>query len=176
MRPDTSWQAQAGQGYAVSAFAVDWQAKTVTCPQGHRSANWVVNHDPWGTGTVHVGFAKAACRACPSRPVCTRAKAAPRALTLRREGRHEAIQAMRKRQDTPEWRALYGARAGIEGCLSQGIRLCDLRRSRYVGLAKTHLQHVATAAALNLARLDAWLRGRPRAATRTSRFVRLMAA
>ena len=49
---------------------------------------------------------------------------------------------MRKRQDTPEWRALYGARAGIEGCLSQGVRLCGLRRSRYVGLAKTHLQHV----------------------------------
>jgi transposase len=138
--------------------------------------DWVVNRDPWGTGTVHVGFAKATCRACPSRPLCTRAKAAPRALTLRREGRHEAIQAMRKRQDTPEWRALYGARAGIEGCLSQGVRLCGLRRSRYVGLAKTHLQHVATAAALNVARLDAWLRGRPQAATRTSRFVQLMAA
>jgi transposase len=176
VRPDTSWQAQAGQGYAVSAFAVDWQAKTVTCPQGHRSVAWVVNRDPWGTGTVHVGFAKATCRACPSRPLCTRAKTAPRALTLRREGRHEAIQAMRKRQDTPEWRALYGARAGIEGCLSQGVRRCGLRRSRYVGLAKTHLQHVTTAAALNVARLDAWLRGRPRAATRTSRFVQLIAA
>src|SRR3954468_14249014 len=176
VRPDTSWQAQAGQGYAVSVFAVDWEAKTVTCPQGHRSVDWVVTRDPWGTGTVHVGFAKATCRACPSRPLCTRAKAAPRALTLRREGRHEAIQAMRKRQDTPEWRALYGARAGIEGCLSQGVRLCGLRRSRYVGLAKTHLQHVATAAALHVARLDAWLRGRPRAATRTSRFVQLMAA
>jgi hypothetical protein len=28
----------------------------------------------------------------------------------------------------------------------------------------------------SVARLDAWLRGRPRAATRTSRFVQLMAA
>ena len=35
-------------------------------------------------------------------------------------GRHEAIQAARVRQDTPEWQALYGVRAGIEGCLSQG--------------------------------------------------------
>jgi Transposase DDE domain len=55
--------------------------------------------------------------------------------------------------------------AGIEDSLSQGIRLCGLRRSRYVGLAKTHMQHVATAAALNVARLDAWLhegRGPPR--------------
>ena len=176
VRPDTSWQAKAGQGYDVSAFAVDWTARTVTCPRGHKSVDWVVNHDAWGTGTVHVGFAGRACRACPSRPLCTRAETAPRELTLRREGRHEAIQTARKRQDTPEWRTLYGARAGIEGCLSQGVRLCGLRRSRYLGLAKTHLQHIATAAALNVVRLDAWLRGKPRAATRTPRFVRLMAA
>ena len=36
-----------------------------------------------------------------------------------------------------------------------GEQICGLYRSRYVGLAKTHLQHVATAAALNVARLDA---------------------
>ena len=176
VRPDVSWQAKAGQGYDISAFAIDWEAKTVTCPQGHKSVDWVPGHDRWGTATVHVAFAKATCRTCPSRPLCTRAKTAPREMTFRRAGRHEAIQAARQRQETAEWRALYGVRAGIEGCLSQAMRLCGLRRSRYVGLAKTHLQHLATAAALNVVRLDAWLRGRPRAATRTSRFVRLMAA
>lgn len=67
-------------------------------------------------------------------------------------------------------------RAGIEGCLSQGVRVCGLRRSRYVGLAKTQLQHVATAAALNVVRLSAWVQGEARAATRTSRLVRLTAA
>ena len=138
--------------------------------------DWVPGHDRWGTAVVHIGFAKRTCRACPSRPLCTRAKTAPREMTFRQPGRHEAIQAARQRQETPAWRALYGVRAGIEGCLSQGVRVCGLRRSRYVGLAKTHLQHVATAAALNVVRLDAWLRGRPRATTRTSRFVRLMAA
>ncbi len=105
-----------------------------------------------------------------------RAKKAPRELTFRRVGRHEAIQAARGRQNTPEWRALYGVRAGIEGCLSQGVRVCGLRRSRYVGLAKTHLQHVATAAALNVVRLNAWVRGEARAATRTPRLIRPMAA
>ena len=176
VRPDVSWQAKAGQGYDISAFAIDWAGRHVTCPQGHNSVGWVPGHDAWGTATVHVAFAKGTCRVCPSRPLCTRAKTAPREMTFRQPGRHEAIQAARKRQDTPEWRALYGGRAGIEGCLSQGVRLCGMRRSRYVGLAKTHLQHLATAAALNVVRLDAWLRGRPRAATRTSRFVRLMAA
>ncbi len=49
------------------------------------------------------------------------------------------------------------------------------RCSRYHGLAKTHLQHVATAAAIDLERLAAWFRAVPRAATRTSRFAALAA-
>ena len=48
-----------------------------------------------------------------------------------------------------------------------------LRRTRYRGLAKTHLQHVATAAAINVDRIVAWLDERPRATTRTSRFAAL---
>ena len=61
----------------------------------------------------------------------------------------------------------YGVRAGIEGCLSQAVRVCGPHRSRYVGLAKTRLQRIATAAALNVVRLDAWLGREPRASTRT---------
>jgi transposase len=40
-------------------------------------------------------------------------------------------------------------------------------------MVKTHLQHVATAAAINIDRLVAWLEERPRATTRTSRFAAL---
>jgi hypothetical protein len=50
----------------------------------------------------------------------------------------------------------------------------DLRRSRYIGLAKTHLQHVLTAAAMNLTRIAAWLGGTPLARTRQSAFTKLM--
>ena len=44
------------------------------------------------------------------------------------------------------------------------------------GMAKTHLQHVATAAAMNVDRIVAWLDARPRAQTRTSRFAALAPA
>jgi transposase len=44
-----------------------------------------------------------------------------------------------------------------------------------VGLAKTHLQHLATAAAMNIDRLAAWFDGRPHSKTRTSRFTALAA-
>ena len=48
-----------------------------------------------------------------------------------------------------------------------------LRRSRSIGLERTHLQHLATAAALNVVRSIAWFNGLPRALTRRSTFVRL---
>jgi transposase len=54
---------------------------------------------------------------------------------------------------------MYAQWAGIEGVHAQGVRLMRLRRSRYVGEPRTHLQHVATAAALNLCRLHDWLAG-----------------
>src|SRR5438094_441314 len=40
-------------------------------------------------------------------------------------------------------------RAGIERTSSQGMRRCGMRHSRYRGLARTHLGHVLTAAAIN---------------------------
>jgi transposase len=53
------------------------------------------------------------------------------------------------------------------------VRAFGLRRTRFRGLAKTHLQHVAIAAAINIDRIVAWLEERPRAKTRTSRFAAL---
>ncbi len=41
VRPYTSWQAKAGEGYDISAFRIDWDARAVTCPQGHKSVDWV---------------------------------------------------------------------------------------------------------------------------------------
>src|SRR3954471_3206728 len=113
---------------------------------------------------------------CPARPLCTRAAHQARHLKLQPRAAHEALGAARERLGTKEGRRRYARRAGIEGPLSQGVRAFGLRRSRYRGLAKTHLQHVATAAAVNLERLAAWFRAVPRAATRTSRFAALAAS
>ena len=83
---------------------------------------------------------------------------------------HEALVAAREREHTTEFRRLYAQRRGIEGTISQGVRAFGLRRARYRGLAKTALQHVAAAAAINLDRLAAWIAKRPLAPTRVSRF------
>ena len=82
----------------------------------------------------------------------------------------------REREAQPTFKQDYQQRAGIEGTISAGVRALHLRRSRYIGLAKTHLQHVLTAAAMNLIRLGAWFAGTPLARTRQSAFTKLMMA
>ena len=83
--------------------------------------------------------------------------------------------AARARRDTDAGRRLYARRQGIEGTISQGVRVFGLRRARYRGVAKNRLQNLAIAAALNLDRLAAWWAGRPLAPTRISRFAALAA-
>ncbi|MBE1582012.1 IS5 family transposase [Nonomuraea angiospora] len=82
----------------------------------------------------------------------------------------------RQRQSTDEWQQRYAHRAGVEGTIAQGVKGFGLRRSRYRETAKTHLQHLLIAAAMNLTRLDAWLTGTRLAPTRTSHFAALRPA
>ena len=86
------------------------------------------------------------------------------------------MQYARTRQETPEFPLQYARRADIEGTLSQAVWGCGLRRSRYRGAAKTPIQHVATAAAVNICRLTNWLNEVPLANTRRSHFAALAPA
>jgi transposase len=79
----------------------------------------------------------------------------------------------RQRGNTDEFKQIYAQRAGVEGTISQSVRRLDLRHCRYRGTAKSHLQHVVTAAAMNILRLDDWLCGVEPAKTRVSHFARL---
>lgn len=176
MVSDASWQAKANQGYDLAHFQIDWAAHTVACPQGKIARQWAPTHDARGHPVISVKFSQTDCRACPARSLCTHAETQPRELTFRPQIEHEALQSARQRQKTPEWKKRYQTRSGIEGTLSQGVRAFELRRTRYWGLAKTHLQHVLTAAAINLGRLHAWLTGVPLAHTRVSRFAALAPA
>jgi len=168
-----SWQARAGQGFDHTGFTIDWQAKKATCPQGKISRKWTLKQDRTVSGVIRIQFGKQDCLACPCRSQCTTASTNPRQLVVRPQAQFEAIQAARQRQETQEFKERYAIRAGIEGTISQGVRAFDLRRSRYIGLAKTHVQHVITATAMNFSRLLAWLMGIPLDGTPISRFAAL---
>jgi transposase len=179
-RPDVKWQARAGQGFEAARFPIDWQRQQATCPMGRTSISWTPAIDKRTNHVIKIKFSETDCQVCPSRTLCLnpqrRTKYLRRTLTVRPEEQYLALQASRERQTTAEFATLYGIRAGIEGTISQAVRSCGVRRSRYVGRQKTHLGHVLTAVAINLQRIDAWLTDTPRSKTRHSSFARLMAA
>ena len=175
-RPIQGWQAHTDGAYDLSQFTVDWEQRQARCPQGKVSTVWREYVDREGQPYTIVRFGLQDCRPCPARPVCSRTQETGRSLHLPSQERFEALQAARAWYASEEGRQRYQCRAGGEGTLSQGVRAFGLRRTRFRGLAKTHLQHIATAAAINIDRIVAWLEERPRAKTRTSRFAALAPA
>src|SRR5262245_46793698 len=154
----------------------DGSISGVTCPAGRESICWLPKTYPQNGVEIEARFTRKDCTPCPFRTQCTKAKQAPRIIGLPAREHHEALDAARQQQTTEEFRQEYAARAGIEGTHEQAVRRCGLRRCRYLGQAKAHLQHVLTAAALNVIRLDDWCAGAPVSRTRCSRFAALEVA
>jgi transposase len=173
---DNTWQAKADEGFDVANFHIEWEKKTVSCPEERQSIRWSETKTARGRSMIHIDFSPDDCSACPSRSSCTRAKDLPRTLTLQPQEEHEAIQFARKRQKTEEFASLYSQRAGIEGTVSQGVRAFGLRHARYRGLKKTHFQELATATAVNVGRIANWQNDIPTAVTRRSRLAALALA
>jgi transposase len=151
-----SWQTKEAQGYDNTQFSIDWEHQRVTCPQGKTSKKWTVKQDKMTSGVVRAQFAKKDCIACSVRAQCTHAAVNPRQIVFRQQEQHQAIQQARQRQTTTEFKERYAKRSGVEGTISQAVRAFDLRRSRYIGTDKTHLQHLLAATALNVVRLFQW--------------------
>ncbi len=172
MREDNSWQTRAAVGFGVACFAIDWEAQQATCPMGKTSVIWCPTRDNRGVAVINIRFAHSDCVACSQRSQCV-SSSRSRALTIRERPAYEAAVSARQRQTTEGFKQSYAKRAGIEGTLSQGVKLGDLRRTRYIGLPKTRLLHLLLATALNLLRLAAWLAETPLAQTRTPPFVAL---
>lgn len=94
---------------------------------------------------------------------------------MRPRADYAALRDARERECTEEIATAYGRRAGIEGTLSRRLRVCHLRRTRYIGQAKIHRGHVLTAMGLNFLRLGEWFSDAPRARMRRAPFATLMA-
>jgi transposase len=177
---DPSWQAKAAEGFDKASFLIDWEQETVICPAGKKNFSWLPNGDRSRgvVGGIRAQFASRDCTPCPLRVHCTRAKVAPRELVLLPRDRYEALRAAKERQNTETFRKEYAMRAGVESTHAQALHRSDLRRTRYIGLAKTRLQHIFTAIALNMVRAVEWLTDislveAPQPKTRLSRFAAL---
>lgn len=131
-------------------FAIDLDAKTVTCPAGVTVPLRASGRDR------HAGEARfgAACRTCPLAAQCTTAQAG-RTITI---GPHEAqLAAARQAQASPAWQADYKAtRPKVERKIGHLMRRRHGgRRARVRGRVKVAADFTLLAAAINLARLAA---------------------
>lgn len=134
-----------------TAFAVDLEAGTVTCPRGETARM----HRPDPRGERLARFQRKACEPCPLRGRC--APGGQRAIRFsRREDLRQA--AMRALCDPDERDHLHRVRPRIERLLGLIVHRYRARKARYRGARKTTLQAVWTAVLVNLHPIGAALR------------------
>ena len=137
---------------------------------------WKKGKSSWGRPNFHFLFSRPLCFQCPAREKCSRGKVNGRHLTVSPRPEYEILQQARQREKTEAFKEAYKRRDGIEGTMAQAVNKMGARHNRYRGLAHTHLQHVATAAAINLRRIATWLMGEQPGGTRISPFAALVAS
>jgi hypothetical protein len=132
-----------------SAFDIDLDTLTATCPQGHtvtgQRAGKQDEQQLW-----LFAFPRATCEACPLFKRCVRSKKTGR--TVRTRAYEAFLQAARLRQQTEEFDLLYRLRAAVERKIAE-LTQHGLRETRYLGEPKRQLQRLWTGAAMNLRRL-----------------------
>ncbi|MGW6793653.1 IS1182 family transposase [Streptomyces chartreusis] len=162
IRARSTRQSRKGTVFSRDAFTIDWDAKEVTCPQGKASRPWTT--PPSIAPYFQVKFSKNDCGQCPVKAACTRSDV--RVLTFLPRELHDIQSESRTEQQTQEWLSHYSLRAAIESTISEFVNGHGMRQCRYRSQNKAHVQHVLTAIAVNLERIDVHL---PPAPTRQPR-------
>ncbi|MFJ6433356.1 transposase [Streptomyces sp. NPDC091416] len=99
-------QHRRNEGFARDNFHIDYDRQQVTYPQGQVSTGW---HGPYPTSSptaaplIVARFTKSQCRPCPAE------------------------------QQTPEWKARYAVRSGVESTVNEFAHGHGMRRCRYRG-------------------------------------------
>ncbi len=134
--------------FQVKDFQLDLDNCQAMCPAEQISQSGCLSTRADGTQEYVFTFGRP-CQDCPLRSRCTTAK---NGRTLRYHVDHVFLEQRHREMQTEEfWRDMRH-RPPVEATISQLVHL-GARRSRYIGLRKTRLQWIFTAAAVNLRRL-----------------------
>ena len=115
-----AWPVRNGDRFPKTAFALDWEHRTIPCPAGA-----VLPFEPGGT----VRFPATTCTTCPLRERCT-PSAHGRSVAIHPDER--LLDELRRRQRTPAGRAKLRERVAVEHSLAH-IGRWQGRRARYRG-------------------------------------------
>jgi hypothetical protein len=150
-------QHRRNEGFGRDDLRIDFDRRQVTCPQGQVSKGW---HGPYPTSSptaaplIVARFTKGQCQPCPARTRCTTSRESARNVGFPPRELHDLQIRVRAEQQTPDWQARYAVRSGVEGTINELAHGHGMRRCRYRGQPKTHLQHIFTAIAVNIERLS----------------------
>ena len=135
--------------YTADEFIIDYDSQTAACPAGNTSCSWRQFENGERKGGIRISFGQQ-CQDCPLKAKCTDNKHG-RILTLHRH--YQLLKQRREESKTVAFRKSMKRRPPVEGTISEMVRAHGLRRSRYRGLAKNHLQNLMIGTAVNLKRL-----------------------
>ncbi|MDQ1034802.1 hypothetical protein QFZ75_001218 [Streptomyces sp. V3I8] len=153
IRARSTPQSRRGTVFHRDAFAIDWDAKQVTCPQDKVSRRW--STPPPLAPYVIIEFFSDDCRQCPAKAACTRTDA--RKVTFLPRDLYNIQSESRTEQQTQEWLSRYALQAAVESTISEFVNGHGMRQCRYRSQDKAHRQHVLAAIAVNLERIDVHL-------------------
>lgn len=126
--------------FAKSAFKIDMEHNTVTCPAGHTATTFTTTE----AGGKTFGFGSV-CASCPLRTLCTSSKTG-RSVSV--HAQEAMLQEARAYQKTPEGRARLRERVVIEHRLARLGQL-GIGQARYVSRQKTRFQLMLACAIAN---------------------------
>ena len=132
--------------HSKADFDVDFEAKTVTCPNGVRSARFTHVQVELGLAERHT-WSRDACDSCPLKAKCLSKGRRTRTVLLHPD--EEEQRRSRERWALPAIQLLYRTRAQCERLINRVIRH-GARQARAWGLGYAQFQAHATAATCNL--------------------------
>ncbi|MFF7887569.1 transposase [Streptomyces sp. NPDC020794] len=97
---------------------------------------------------------KSQCQPCSVRARCTASRDSARNVGFPPRELLDLQVRVHTEQQTPDWQARYAVRSGVEGTVNEFAHGHGMRRCRYRGQPKAHLQHMFTAIAVNIERLS----------------------
>jgi Transposase DDE domain len=94
-----------------------------------------------------VKFTKGQCQPCPVRTQCTASRQGAWNVGFPPRELRDLQLRVRAEQQTPDWQTRYAVRSGAESTINEVANGHGMRRCRYRGQPKAHLQHIFTAIA-----------------------------
>lgn len=132
-----------------TAFQIDLEAKTATCPQG-QTVTGKPGRDRHGRDNLKFHFERDRCKSCPLFDRCVRSKKNGRSVTT--HAYESRLQIARDRSQTDTFKELYRLRCAVERKIAELV-VHGVRDTRYLGDRKRQFQRLWTGAAVNLKRL-----------------------